>query len=183
MELEGLDDDAVVAKVCSKVGVARTSLKIVEVGRLPARPAAARAGANAAGDGAPAKPRPLKIVFEDTDSKWAMLRAAKALRDVEHWGGNAGEHGRGGVFIQQDLTYAERQREFQLRAEKRRRTAAGETDLVIRNGKIVVRGAAGDGHPGRAGAQRGGGGRGGYRGRGDTRGAQGGHGGAAAGQV
>ena len=37
------------------------------------------------------------------------------------------------------LTKAQREKAYQLRVERRRRTAAGETNLVIRNGAVVAR--------------------------------------------
>ena len=47
-----------------------------------------------------------------------------------------------GVYIQPDKTKAERDLEFKLRAERRTRARAGETNLVIRNGKLVSRDVA-----------------------------------------
>lgn len=43
------------------------------------------------------------------------------------------------VYINPDLTSKEREQEKVLRKEKKERESKGEKDLVIRNGKIVVR--------------------------------------------
>ena len=45
-------------------------------------------------------------------------------------------------MIEPDKTKAERDLEFKLRAERRTRARAGETNLVIRNGKLVSRDVA-----------------------------------------
>ena len=43
------------------------------------------------------------------------------------------------VYINNDLTKEERLKQYELRMEKRRRTEAGEKDLIIRNGEIIQR--------------------------------------------
>ena len=41
------------------------------------------------------------------------------------------------MYLDHDKTKMERIKDYELRQEKRRRTQQGETDLVIRNGKLV----------------------------------------------
>ena len=47
-------------------------------------------------------------------------------------------------YISPDLTKKQREKAFQLREERRRRTEAGETNLIIRNGEIVIKEARSD---------------------------------------
>ena len=42
-------------------------------------------------------------------------------------------------IISPDLTKKQREKAYQLRVEKRRRTEAGEINLIIRNGAVVVK--------------------------------------------
>ena len=44
------------------------------------------------------------------------------------------------VYLHADLTKAQRESEYLLRELRRHRLAAGEQDLVIRNGKVVTKG-------------------------------------------
>ena len=117
--------------VCKKIGVPFTSLKIKEVGRLPARLESRKPNA----DGV-FKPRPLRITFEEQEGKMKVLKHAAKLATIDHWN-NRSTHK--GVFIQPDKTKAERDLDYKLRIERRTRMEAGETNLVIRNGKLETR--------------------------------------------
>lgn len=61
------------------------------------------------------------------------MRKAGGLRDK-----NEGDAWRK-VFINPDMTKKEQEDAYKLRQEKKRRTEAGERDLVIYKGEIVVR--------------------------------------------
>ena len=52
------------------------------------------------------------------------------MKKIEGWGS---------TYISPDLTKAQREKAYQLRVEKRRRTQAGESDLIIRNGAVVAK--------------------------------------------
>ena len=128
------DDQAIVSEVWRKIGVPSTSLKIGSISRLPERIESRRP--NAAGV---RKPRPVRITFVDSESRRKVLSKASGLARVEHWNDLSAHKG---VYIQPDKTKAERDLDFKLRAERRVRAQAGETNLVIRNGKLVTRDAA-----------------------------------------
>ena len=87
----------------------------------------------------PGKTRPIIIKFKDEQQRMTILKNNKNLilttKDEEEVK----------VFITTDKTPKQRETELQLREEIKTRTAAGETDLVIRNEKIV---------PFRSGAQK-----------------------------
>jgi len=74
------------------------------------------------------KPRPLLVTIPDNTIRRQILRNAKNLR-------NSNTHKR--VFISPDLTPQEREANKQLRQELKRRKDAGDTNLIIKNGKIV----------------------------------------------
>ena len=59
-----------------------------------------------------------------------VLRSAKGLKGYEQWGE---------VFIGPDLTRKERERDYELRQEVKSRRRGGETNLLIRRGRIVQR--------------------------------------------
>ena len=58
-----------------------------------------------------------------------VLEKAKNMKNIVGWST---------TYISPDLTKAQREKAYQLKVE-RRRTAAGETNLVIRNGAVVAR--------------------------------------------
>jgi len=85
-----------------------------------------RLGRNFAGR---VKSRPIRLKTDTFETKRKILDAARLLKDhATH----------SNTFISPDLTQSQRQDAFALREEKRRREKAGETNLVIRRGKIVT---------------------------------------------
>ena len=74
------------------------------------------------------KPRPLLVTVADNAIRRQILRNAKHLC-------HSNTYKR--VFISPDLTLQEREANKQLRQELRRRKDAGESNLIIKNGKIV----------------------------------------------
>ena len=79
------------------------------------------------------KPQLLLVSMSSDDDVTAVMRSASSL----HSSSNAliAQH----VFINWDLTVSQRKEQFDLRAERRRRVAAGELNLVIRHGTIQKR--------------------------------------------
>ena len=75
------------------------------------------------------KPRLLRVVCRDVDTKRALLQKAKDLRNMSDY-----KH----VFINPDLTPVQQKADKLLREELKRRRASGE-DVIIRRGKIVNR--------------------------------------------
>jgi hypothetical protein len=77
-----------------------------------------------------AKPRPVKLNLASEEARITILKGAKNLRasQEERWKN---------VFIHQDLTPREREVRRLLVQELKTRRAAGETNLIIANGKIV----------------------------------------------
>ena len=61
--------------------------------------------------------------------RYVVLEKAKDVKKI----GNGWES----TYISPDLTKKQREKAYQLRVEKRERTAAGERNLVIRNGAVV----------------------------------------------
>ena len=84
------------------------------------------------GEGKSDKPRPTKITLASEDQKDKVLRNAKNLQ----W-----RKGKGldGIFMHQDLTQKQRRERQKLVQEMKERKGKGEKDLMIANGKIVVR--------------------------------------------
>jgi len=76
------------------------------------------------------RPRPVKLDLSSAESCNKVLKQAKNLRSVpeDHWKN---------VFVQQDFTPKERAARRLLVQELKARKEAGETDLIIVNGKIV----------------------------------------------
>ena len=81
-------------------------------------------------EGPDMKPRPIKMVLESEESKEKVLRGAKNLKNRQEGGLNR-------VFLHQDLTPKEREARKILVTELKERTANGERDLMIVDGKIV----------------------------------------------
>jgi hypothetical protein len=79
-----------------------------------------------------AKPRPTKMMFTSEALKDKVLSHAKNLKTVTKQEFNK-------VFLHQDLTPRQRQARHLLVQEMKDRQAAGETDLIIVNGRIVKR--------------------------------------------
>ena len=86
---------------------------------------AVRLGAKSRGG----KPRLLLISTSTEETKWDVVRAGKALRDLEKY-----QH----VYVNPDLTRMERQTQGRLRAEVRERRQNGE-NVYIYKGQIIVR--------------------------------------------
>lgn len=79
-----------------------------------------------------AKPRPVKLELPSVESRNRVLRNAKNLK-------SSGDSPWGRVFVHQDLTPREREARRTLVQELKARKEAGETNLIIANGKIVTR--------------------------------------------
>ena len=77
----------------------------------------------------PEKPRLLLITLEGISIKRSILKQATKLRNSSKWNE---------VFISPDLTPKERETNKKLREELRNQKQAGEKNLIIRCGKIVV---------------------------------------------
>ena len=74
------------------------------------------------------RPRLLVITLENMETKMELLRMSSELRNFTEWRN---------LYINPDLTPAEREANRQLRQELARRRAAGEENIVIRRGSIV----------------------------------------------
>lgn len=74
----------------------------------------------------------LATLASATDAK-NILRHAKDLRN------SSSDNIRDHVYINPDLTQQQRITQYKLRAEIRRRTAAGESNLIIRNERIITK--------------------------------------------
>ena len=74
------------------------------------------------------RPRLLVITLENMETKMELLRMSSELRNFTEWRN---------LYINPDLTPAEREANRQLRQELARRRAAGEENIVIRRGNIV----------------------------------------------
>ena len=84
------------------------------------------------GKGSGGKPPPLLVSLRDEADKRALLSNARKLRS------SLIPSVKDNVFINNDLTPLERQHFAALREELKLRKAAGEKDIVIRSGKIVL---------------------------------------------
>ena len=82
-------------------------------------------------EGQAAKPRPLRITFETEEARNTVLRNAKNLKGKEG--------GWDRVFVHQDLTPKQREARKVLIQELMVRKNNGERDLIIVNGRIVMR--------------------------------------------
>ena len=69
-------------------------------------------------------PRPVKVVLPSSNHQRAFLSSSRSVRERFH------------AFLRPSLTAAEREAEYNLRQERRRRVAAGEV-VSIFDGKIV----------------------------------------------
>ena len=123
MDLEqGDNEKQVVEKLLVKLEVRNVEIK--EICRIPARREGQRSGQEEE------KPRKLLVKLGTPKMQKAVLEKAKNLKNIEGWSTS---------YISPDLTKQQRDKAYQLRVEKRRRTQAGETNLIIRNGEVVVR--------------------------------------------
>ena len=76
----------------------------------------------------PGKHRLLIVTLDNEETKWDIIRLAPQLRNSELWPR---------VYLSPDLTKSEREEGKKLRDELKRRRDGGETNLTIRNCKIV----------------------------------------------
>jgi hypothetical protein len=83
-------------------------------------------------DSVQGKPRPLKVVVASEEQKEIVLRQSKNLRSKK-------EKGLDKVFIHQDMTPKQREERQALVKEMKERQTKGEQNLIIVNGKIVIR--------------------------------------------
>lgn len=111
------DDMLVVAAMLNELSA--SSVKVEQLIRLGKRPEAKDA-----------KPRPLKMIVDTVDNKFKLIRNAKNLRRHE-------EGDWVNVYVHQDLTPKQREARSRLVTEMRERTAKGERNLTIYNGKVV----------------------------------------------
>ena len=79
-----------------------------------------------------AKPRPMRVIVSSENQKNKVLNFAKNLKHTKHKDLEK-------VYIHQDLTPKQRQQRAALVLEMKQRQSSGETNLIIVNGKIVVR--------------------------------------------
>lgn len=121
MGISGMSDDEVFHMLLGIMHLHESRVKVKKVKRIPGR-IEARRGENP-------KSRPILVEFEDNESKEKVMAAAYQLHDDED--------GWSGVFINHDQTRKQREDAYKLRVEKRQREDNGETNLVIRNGKVI----------------------------------------------
>ena len=77
-------------------------------------------------------PRPLCIKFKNVDDKYRILKGASLLKDVkENWLKNVG--------FSPDYTQLQRKKQKDAVMELKNRKSKGETDLIIRNFKVIKR--------------------------------------------
>ena len=76
------------------------------------------------------QPRLIVTTLANKDMKHTILKKARDLKDKDNEQLN-------NIYISPDLTRKQRQEGYALRQELRERRAKGETDLVIRRGKVV----------------------------------------------
>ena len=84
------------------------------------------------GKGNGGRPAPLLLRFSTSDDAASVIKSGKNLRSTNN-------DIKSSVFISPDYTKLERHEQFILRSELRRRRAAGENNIIIRNGSIVTR--------------------------------------------
>ena len=101
------------------------SVKPVRVTRLGKR-------ALLSSEGQDVKPRPVQVVLESEEQQTLTLKKAKNLKEIREGGWSR-------VYIHRDLTPAERQQRQLMVKELVVRKINGETDLMIRNGRIIKR--------------------------------------------
>ena len=86
----------------------------------------------------PNKIRPLLLCFEHEEDRVTVLSRLHQLRNKDAYKN---------VFIAPDRTKFEREKHKNLVSELKNRRSKGEKDLVIRNGAIVTKPAAGSNTP------------------------------------
>ena len=79
------------------------------------------------------RPSVLPVTLSSESNAQAIIRDARKLRNsADH---RLCDH----IFLNADLTPEQRKADYELRAELGRRRAAGEIDLIIRNGKLLTK--------------------------------------------
>jgi len=81
-----------------------------------------------------AKPRPIKAVLASEDQKNKVLRQSKNLRNLQDGDWHK-------IFIYQDLMAKQREERKKAVQEMKDRQSKGETNLMVVNGRVVVRNA------------------------------------------
>ena len=76
------------------------------------------------------KPKSMIVKLEQNRLQKLVLKNAWKLKDLPGWSSS---------FMSPDLTKSQREAAYKLRQEKRRRIAAGEENLIIRDGAVVER--------------------------------------------
>ena len=74
------------------------------------------------------RPRLLVVTLDNVETKQELLRMSSQFRSIPEWKN---------LYINPDLTPAEREANWKLRQELARRRAAGEEGIIIRQGAIV----------------------------------------------
>lgn len=119
----GDNSKVVVERILEKIGV-KDQVEVTEVTRIPQRVEGHQ------GD----RTRKVLVKLANPKMRYLVLEKAKDVKKI----GNGWET----TYISPDLTKTQREKAYQLRVEKRNRTAAGERNLVIRNGAVVQKNAA-----------------------------------------
>ena len=122
---EKVEDD--IARI-SEIISSELQIKMTETGKITNALRLGRTKTNSSGD--KSGPRPMKIVFSDISMKRQVLSAAKRLRDSDNDIAK-------GLFINPDLTEAQRKRDKDLREEMWTRRQSGE-NVVIQKGEIIT---------------------------------------------
>lgn len=113
-------DIAAATNIISELGIIDVKItKSFRPGRLP-QPSQQNRGTQ--------RPRPLVITVEEEKHKWEALKKAKNLCSSTTWSG---------VYLAPDRTPYEREETRRLLAEIRTRKANGETDLIIKNRRVI----------------------------------------------
>lgn len=107
------EDEELIYEIAQEIGVDEINVKqVIRLGKKSS------------------KPRLTKVELESSKQKRSLLQKAKQLRDIENedWKN---------IFISPDLSPLARQQGRDLRNELKTRKEDGETDLIIRKGKII----------------------------------------------
>ena len=78
----------------------------------------------------PGKVRPIKLEMEKEEDKYNILKRAGKIKNIE-------EEEIKRIIISSDLTLKQRELDRNLREELKARRQAGETNIKIKNGKII----------------------------------------------
>jgi hypothetical protein len=112
------DAEIVVNLLRDELGITTTVTRCIRLGRVSADPT-----------------RPcllLATLSSENDAVAAVCSASKLRRSAD-------ENVRDNIYLNADLTPEQRKLDYDLRTELKRRRAAGERDLVIRDGRLVTK--------------------------------------------